>query len=519
MNQKPRLFILFRLHLLLLLVSAISVAQTDNDSLLATLSILKFHNQKQAIKGADFIYRNATKPLEKNKAALILAENYLITGDYNQSVKYLFYAKSFESQHETVSVRIQTDLLSAEIYHAIGLHENAAEALAHAETLIKNGEIKHPKNAEAAILRLQAMVRNSENDNQIAIAKLEKSAVILAALAKSDNNRAELSRVFYEMAVIYFDLNHIKNTQKYLQKSVAVFPEYQNPALNLQAQIDFKQKKYKRSIETLNLLFADAEENNICLKRDLYKNLADNYFAISDVDSYKSSFDRYQVLERSISSGRKTARLLAISQLEQLKKEELISKRNWYYGLILSIFAGVVIVVFIGYQYQQKINKQYESFQKVIKTIDNNQRLEIHEAAAEIVEVEAIPSKLIQIPQKTTQIILEKLAVFEKSEGYLDSQLSLISLARQLDSNTKYLSETINTQKGKNFHAYINELRINYIVGQLKNNKVFSKYKVSYLAEKSGFTSHSTFATVFKSVTGISPTTFIKFLAKEKQQR
>jgi len=125
----------------------------------------------------------------------------------------------------------------------------------------------------------------------------------------------------------------------------------------------------------------------------------------------------------------------------------------------------------------------------------------------------------MQIPQKTTQIILEKLAVFEKSEGYLDSQLSLISLARQLDSNTKYLSETINTQKGKNFHAYINELRINYIVGQLKNNKVFLKYKVSYLAEKSGFTSHSTFATVFKSVTGISPTTFIKFLAKEKQQQ
>lgn len=69
-----------------------------------------------------------------------------------------------------------------------------------------------------------------------------------------------------------------------------------------------------------------------------------------------------------------------------------------------------------------------------------------------------------------------------------------------------------------NFNAYINKLRINYIVEKLKNEPNFISYKISYLAENSGFSSHSSFATVFKSITGISPVTFIDLLRKEKEE-
>jgi YesN/AraC family two-component response regulator len=82
--------------------------------------------------------------------------------------------------------------------------------------------------------------------------------------------------------------------------------------------------------------------------------------------------------------------------------------------------------------------------------------------------------------------------------------------------NTKYLSEIINTNKEKNFNGYINKLRINHIAKLLRNNPVFLNYKVSYLAEYSGFSSHSTFTTVFKSVTGMSPNTYIQEISKSK---
>ena len=72
--------------------------------------------------------------------------------------------------------------------------------------------------------------------------------------------------------------------------------------------------------------------------------------------------------------------------------------------------------------------------------------------------------------------------------------------------------------KGKNFNVYINELRINYIVSKLKTNPMYLNYKVSYLADECGFSSHSSFSTVFKNCTGIKPNVFIQFLMKDRNE-
>ena len=108
-----------------------------------------------------------------------------------------------------------------------------------------------------------------------------------------------------------------------------------------------------------------------------------------------------------------------------------------------------------------------------------------------------------------------KLEEFEKSNGYLNKNMSLSMLSSQMEINTKYLSEVINN-KEKNFNGYINKLRINHIVQLLRNDSTFLNYKVSYLAEYSGFSSHSAFTTVFKSVTGMSPNAYIQEISKTK---
>ena len=73
----------------------------------------------------------------------------------------------------------------------------------------------------------------------------------------------------------------------------------------------------------------------------------------------------------------------------------------------------------------------------------------------------------------------------------------------------------INKYKGKNVNLYIKELRINYIVEKLKSDPKYLNYKVSYLAEECGFSSHSSFSAVFKNITGITPNVFITFLSKD----
>ena len=127
-------------------------------------------------------------------------------------------------------------------------------------------------------------------------------------------------------------------------------------------------------------------------------------------------------------------------------------------------------------------------------------------------------SKKIFIPKETEQIILSKLKRFENSTKFVNKDMSLAVLAGQFDTNTKYLSEIINSNYHVNFNTYINKLRINYIVNKLKDDPNYMNYKISYLAEDCGFTSHSSFTTVFKSITGISPVTFIELLKEEMKE-
>ncbi|RZJ33837.1 MAG: helix-turn-helix domain-containing protein [Chryseobacterium sp.] len=67
----------------------------------------------------------------------------------------------------------------------------------------------------------------------------------------------------------------------------------------------------------------------------------------------------------------------------------------------------------------------------------------------------------------------------------------------------------MNKHKGKNFNNYLNELRVNYIVEKMMQNPEYLQYKTSYLAEEAGFASRTTFTTIFKNVTGKSPSQFV----------
>lgn len=122
---------------------------------------------------------------------------------------------------------------------------------------------------------------------------------------------------------------------------------------------------------------------------------------------------------------------------------------------------------------------------------------------------------LFSIPEKTENEILAKLEIFENSDEMRNANLTLAVLAKKMNTNSKYLSEIINKNKGVSFSIYLNKLRINYIVEKLKNHPEYLQYKTSYLAEEAGFLSRTTFATIFKKITGQSPSEFIEQIKLE----
>ncbi|WP_282088336.1 helix-turn-helix domain-containing protein [Aquimarina algiphila] len=109
---------------------------------------------------------------------------------------------------------------------------------------------------------------------------------------------------------------------------------------------------------------------------------------------------------------------------------------------------------------------------------------------------------------------MDKLQVFEEKQGYLKQGLNAKDLAKSFGSNASYLSKVVNTFKEKNFTSYINDLRIDFVVTKLKEDRIFRKYTVKAIAQDIGFNNAEAFAKAFYKKTGIYPSYFIKELEK-----
>lgn len=94
-------------------------------------------------------------------------------------------------------------------------------------------------------------------------------------------------------------------------------------------------------------------------------------------------------------------------------------------------------------------------------------------------------------------------------QTYRDNQLTLARLSEAIGVTTHHLSEVLNQQEGKNFYQFVNRYRVDYICERMKKDQ---SLKILDLAMTAGFSSKSTFNTVFKQFTGLTPSQYRKTL-------
>ncbi|MPS63454.1 MAG: AraC family transcriptional regulator [Chryseobacterium sp.] len=197
------------------------------------------------------------------------------------------------------------------------------------------------------------------------------------------------------------------------------------------------------------------------------------------------------------------------------------SKKQWMITGILALIAGLITAI-LWRKKNKALRKKYEQMMVNLKSEKKDQVEETNEETdldntgeESNDDLQAITNKNT-ISADTEIRILKKLAAFEKSEKYLKKDLTISSLAAQLNTNTKYLSEVIKNNTSQNFNHYINNLRINYIVHKLYNEPKYREYKISYLAEECGFASSQVFVIAFKKINGLTPSYFIQSLKEDK---
>ena len=125
---------------------------------------------------------------------------------------------------------------------------------------------------------------------------------------------------------------------------------------------------------------------------------------------------------------------------------------------------------------------------------------------------DAKPEKIAAIKdlENENNQLIKKLRVHMKEhEPYLDSNLSIYDLAKQLNIPARELSVTINHTLNKHFFDFINEYRIKKAMDLIQNSSD-EKLTILEILYEVGFNSKSSFNTAFKKHTGITPTEFKK---------
>lgn len=100
---------------------------------------------------------------------------------------------------------------------------------------------------------------------------------------------------------------------------------------------------------------------------------------------------------------------------------------------------------------------------------------------------------------------------------YLNSELTLKSLAENLNIHPNVLSKIINNGLDKNFSDFVNEYRVNAIIEKLHSSN-YDHITLLGISFECGFNSKTTFNRVFKNIKGVTPLDYKKSIKKNLEQ-
>ena len=374
-----------------------------------------------------------------------------------------------------------------------------------------------------------------------------------------------------QLGLIYIDKKDFQNAKITFEKALIIAQEIESNNLITEINIRISklyslQKDYDKAITLLQSIIKDETKKDIPAESlsEIYYLLAENY---KFIENYSESNYYYgQFIEKSKKIGEK--RIEAIDHLhkiditESLERETEQKNQKW----ILLGVTSFLLLLFIGFFIRRRkegIQNQVKFEELLLKiqnfenqnakatneiqhnntAINNNERTE-SEAFEEESETELISNSIVTIDDSvndeviaenietnieeainnnfiikdtTRAEILDKLIKLEEKKLFLRQDFTLHNVAKRLKTNTAYLSKIVNSELDKNFSSYVNELRINYIIIELKNNAKLRSYSINAIAEEIGYKSPESFTKYFKVATGISPSIYIKKINQMKE--
>lgn len=475
------------------------------------------------------ITRNSKENIYPARIYLLRGNLYFKTDNLqaalNNYILGLKYAKEKGNKRQIAMAHISIAYLN----NYIGKHAETAKVLKHYAY-----DVDYMNEDEKNSLKLNLA------DAYIEINKMDSAyALIQEGLLDSKKNK-DVYRYYQNLGLLGYYHLHLKNYQKaidgLLECEKYFFTKNNGSKRNHNYTLMYLGKSYAGLQEKEKATEFFRKIDSLVLKtnyiypelRDVYTYLIDYYKENNDKEKQLYYVDRFlkvdQVLDgqfRYIS--RELPRRYDTPELQQEKENitnELTKRKSLFYIVLSLLLISHLLFINVYFKYK-KSEKNYKKIAQDLiqsvneKTVRKHRDLEVREEIlSEPLQTENTENSDDKtsrtISEDIARNILKELEIFENKDQFLNKGITLGSLAKKIKTNSKYLSEIINTYKGKNFATYLNDLRIDYAISRLANDKKFRSYKIPFIAEELGYNNEQAFTLAFKKRTGTPLSVYLK---------
>ena len=507
--------------------------------------LLKAKREKKSIKIADGYYflseLNKHNPLGVKYADSILAlninkkgSNYPAKG-YLQKGIQLYYLANYSEAFE--------NYLRATEYYTVSKNEYGQLCVKHYIGLLKNSINEHEESLK--IFRENLLFFNNK-EKQIKYQKQYLKSLFAIADSYNRNKLLDSAEIINKKGIFESQKNIDKYLYSYFLLSYGI--------------TKFLKKEYDIAIDSLLKGTKLIENEKIALAAGnlyLYKSFLGKKQQSKGIEYLKKNDSLYKASPEIIIEAKETYELLikyykynnnnnreeylqaiesllAVNSIIRVKqkylnkkiitkyeiplllseKERLISeldKSNSFKKISIFILVTITsLFLFVAFYFFSKNKVNKKKFNDLMLGFDSKKKL-FNNKHTDLIEITTT-----ELSEEIVKEVLNKLLIFEKSNKFIKNDYTLNSLAKELKTNSTYLSKIINSSKQVNFSNYLNKLRIEYAIQKLTTDKTFRNYTVQAIAEDVGFNKAQSFSTAFQKETGISITYFIKQINNNK---
>lgn len=465
-----------------------------------------------ALKAADSLYRNAGNDVHRIRSLMLISDMHHRLANRDSAIHYVKKAERIAEDKKNYTWLAGICGVLSTQYRETGLFSEGKRYLEKGLKIIEkvaaSDSVSQFKGQSFQELGYYAL---EEKEYQDAIQHFKKAEAFFVALPDSvvrnfalAQNEERLGLCYMEQAAIDSAKIHFDNALALEHKASPADTPVKGFIYCGLGRVYLAEGNHQRADSCFQTALAIAEASGLPnLKISVYKGLTGYYRAMGNDEAYRLYSEKYLTeMQRNITNHRQYAdHIVARIQTEITQ----MAASNRAIGVTATIF-----VTLIGISMGLYIRKQKRNHRRFKQAVDRlSQQNQPMDRPLPVTEDKPLDAEKDLMPESTQKDLLKKLERFERSLQFRDRNISIAVLAGKMRTNTKYLSYIINTHRCKDFNSYINELRINYIMAKMKEDRRYLNYKISYLAEECGFATHSQFTKVFKSVAGVSPSAFM----------